>query len=46
MKALYAELVRQFGKEDAEVFALAPHRYRHHFDARTLDAYNQIGKRP
>lgn len=39
---LYIELVRQFGKKDASMFALAPHKYTHHFDAKTLAAYNKL----
>ena len=33
------ELVRQFGKHDASMFALAPHKYAHQFDAKALTVY-------
>ena len=36
-----SELKRQFGK-DAKMFALAPHKYVHHFDKATLQAYQAI----
>jgi len=41
-KALFVQLVRQFGKKDAEHFILSPERYDHHFDHDTLKAYLPI----
>lgn len=38
--AFNSELTRQFGKKDASMFMLAPHKYEHHFDRKTLAAYN------
>lgn len=35
-----AEVIRQFGKKDAAMILLAPHKYCHHFDDKTLTAYN------
>ena len=34
-----AELVRQFGKKDALRFNLSPDKFAHHFDPKTLAAY-------
>lgn len=39
---LKVELVRQFGKKDANHFILAPRKYKHHFDNQTMAAYNAI----
>jgi hypothetical protein len=39
MNKLEKELIRQFGKKDAKMFILAPHKYMHHFDTETLKAY-------
>jgi len=36
------QLIRQFGKSDAEAFSLAPHKYCHHFDAETDSAYKLL----
>ena len=41
---LKKELVRQFGKKDAGMFLLAPHKYTHHFDKGTADAYDAYKK--
>lgn len=37
-----SNLERQFGKKDAEVFFLSPEKYKHHFDAATLAAYQEF----
>ena len=42
-KDFKAELIRQFGnrKKDIAMFILAPAKYAHHFDSKTLAAYNK-----
>jgi hypothetical protein len=40
--ALLSELIRQFGKKDAEMFMLAPEKYLHRFDAETTKAYKAL----
>ena len=38
-EAFYSELVRQFGRNDAAMLGLAPAKYKHQFDEKTLAAY-------
>ena len=38
-QAFITQLERQFGKSDAQVFAMASHKYFHHFDDKTQAVY-------
>ena len=44
MHDLYIELKFQFGKKDADMMLLAPRKYVHHFNDRTLKAYKKYLK--
>jgi hypothetical protein len=40
LRTFVAQVRRQFG-DDAPMILLAPHKYSHHFDERTLPAYEE-----
>lgn len=41
-KELQRELIRQFGKKDAKMMEVSPHKYSHHFDSETTKAFDAL----